>query len=244
MGDTQRCHWCALPLGACFNSPCAGRRDYNASVIGERPTVAPIAPSGDAIAAQGQPGASATGEPQVLWEGAVDSADEPFRIVAYDDSYDGLAYAIECRWLNRGWVGVSYGDEADAPECAVVAAHLTTLLRASEARVAELVEQRAAAALGLSRALSSLETMETRAREAEAGLATVTAWQDAVVAEVLAHPDLPCDPGEASIEYVPALLAHMTGRIDHADDYEGPPTIIADDATGTTARATTGERNE
>lgn len=62
----------------------------------------------------------------VAWEGTVDGA--TYRVV----EYDGMAWAIE--WHDDGaWQPVSYGDEADAPECAVVAAHLVGLLSGARA---------------------------------------------------------------------------------------------------------------
>lgn len=51
----------------------------------------------------------------------------------------------------------------------------------------------------------------------------LTAWQDAVTAEVAAHPGLPCSREEVTLDYVPALVAVLAGRIEHADDYSGPP---------------------
>jgi hypothetical protein len=65
-----------------------------------------------------------------------------------------------------------------------------------------------------------LSREERRIAELEAALADVRRWQDEVCAEVAAHPGLPCSPEELSIDYVPAILATMAGRIDHADDHQ------------------------
>lgn len=63
----------------------------------------------------------------ILWKGKVGA--DLYRVVSYDDSYDGDAYAVE--WADgdagRVWVGVSYGKDQDAPEVAEVAAHLATI---------------------------------------------------------------------------------------------------------------------
>lgn len=85
-----------------------------------------------------------------------------------------------------------------------------------------------------------LATAEAALREAESWRDRLLAWQDAVTAEVLMHPDLPCGRDEVGIEDVPALLAIMAGRIDDPDDYDGPP-HVPDEDEAALAAATPGE---
>jgi hypothetical protein len=70
-----------------------------------------------------------------------------------------------------------------------------------------------------------LAAAEAAQREAEAWRDKLLAWQDAVTSEVLMHPELPCGRDEVSVEDVPGLLAVLAGRIEHPDDYEGPPHV-------------------
>lgn len=74
-----------------------------------------------------------------------------------------------------------------------------------------------------------LAAAEVAQREAESWRDKLLAWQDAVTAEVLMHPDLPCGRDEVSVEDVPSLLAIMARRIDSPDDYEGPPHVPNED---------------
>jgi hypothetical protein len=73
----------------------------------------------------------------LLWEGDIE--EDRVRVVTYDDSYGGEAEAVELLVGDCGWAPLSYGEGADAPAVAEVAAHLAGRVRALEAALGELL---------------------------------------------------------------------------------------------------------
>lgn len=77
---------------------------------------------------------------KVAWEGVV--GQDTYQVIGENDSYGETAWAVRC-WQERGdgrfeWVTVSAGADADAPECAAVAARIAEeLAQAEEAAVTQ-----------------------------------------------------------------------------------------------------------